>query len=88
MKVKRIIKVKNKLGLHLRPASFIAKLLKNVKSNVLFTHRGETVNAKSIMGILILAATKNSKVLVTIEGEDAKETLKKLVLAFKNKLGE
>jgi phosphocarrier protein HPr len=82
------IKVKNALGLHARPATVIVKLLQNTSSAVSFTYKKETVNARSIMSILMLAAPKNSQIVVTIEGEDAEDTMNKLVEAFESEFGE
>ena len=78
-------KVRNELGLHARPATTIVKILQNVKSNVSFTHGGETINAKSLLSILMLAVTKNSKIKVVIEGDDAQDVYDKLHNAFENK---
>lgn len=88
MKLLRKVRVKNTLGLHARPATVIAKLLQGATSNVSFTYRKETINAKSIMSILMLAATKNSLITVVVEGEDAKETMQKIVDAFETHFGE
>lgn len=88
MKLTRKMRVKNALGLHARPATVIAKLLQSVQSSVLFTYRKETVNAKSIMSILMLAATKNSLITVFVDGEDAKETMDKITDAFESNFGE
>jgi len=82
------ISVKNPLGLHTRPATVIFKILQNCKSEVLFTHKKETVNAKSIISILMLAATKNAKITITVNGEDAEETMHQLMSAFENRFGE
>jgi phosphocarrier protein HPr len=88
MKVSRKVKVKNALGLHARPATIIVKLLQMSKCSVTFTYKKESINARSIMSILMLAAGKNSQIMITIEGEDAQETMKKLVDVFENKFGE
>lgn len=88
MKLNCKIKVKNALGLHARPATVIVKLLQNTSSAVSFTYKKETVNARSIMSILMLAAPKNSQIVVTIEGEDAEDTMNKLVEAFESEFGE
>lgn len=88
MKLTRKVRIKNALGLHARPATVIAKLLQGTFSSVSFTYRKETINAKSIMSILMLAATKNSLITVVVEGEDANETMMKIVGAFENKFGE
>lgn len=76
------------MGIHTRPATTIVKLLQNCKCNVLFTYKRETVNAKSILSILMLAAKKNSSITITCEGGDAEETMKKLMEAFDNEFGE
>ena len=88
MKLMRKVRVKNALGLHARPATAIVKLLQGTRSAVLFTYRKETVNARSIMSILMLAATKNSFITVVVDGEDAQDTMEKIVHAFENEFGE
>jgi phosphocarrier protein HPr len=87
-KVIHKVKVKNPLGLHARPAAMISKLLQGSKSQVTLSYRHETVNARSIMSILMLAIKKNSLVTLTIEGDDAEEILVKLVTAFETQFGE
>lgn len=88
MKLSCKVQVKNRSGLHTRPATTIVKMLQNCKCDVTFTLKQETVNAKSILSILMLAARKNSKITITADGEDAGETLDKLVEAFENQFGE
>ncbi len=88
MKLQEKVQVKNRLGLHTRPATMIVKLLQHCKSHVEFTCRKETVNAKSILSILMLAAKRNSRITITIDGEDAKEVMEQLVTAFDTKFGE
>ena len=87
-KIEAIVKVKNKFGLHVRPASYVAKLLQKRYSKVTLTYKGETVNARSIMGIMILAAPKNAKISISVEGVDAKETIQELVKGFESRFGE
>lgn len=88
MKLTRKVRIKNALGLHARPATVIVKLLQEAASSVSFTYRNETINAKSIMSILMLAATKNSLITVVVEGDDASVMMEKIVAAFENKFGE
>jgi phosphocarrier protein HPr len=88
MKVVRKVQVKNIMGLHTRPAASIVKLLQNCKCDVYFTYKQETINAKSILSILMLAARKNSKITITISGDDANVTMDMLVNAFENQFGE
>lgn len=88
MKLTRKVHVKNQLGLHTRPATLIVKMLQTCKSEVTFTCRKETINAKSILSILMLAAKKNSQIMVTVDGDDAVDTMGKLVMAFETGFGE
>jgi phosphocarrier protein len=88
VKLSRKVKVKNALGLHARPATAIVKLLQGTSAAVSFTYRKETINAQSIMSILTLAATKNSQIIIEVEGKDADEIMKRLVDAFDKKFGE
>ncbi|MCB1082577.1 MAG: HPr family phosphocarrier protein [Chlamydiia bacterium] len=87
-KVESRVKVSNRLGLHVRPATTIAKILQEKKSKVSLTYKGETVNARSIMSIMILAAPKSAQIQIIAEGEDAEETMAELVHAFDSKFGE
>lgn len=82
------VKVKNSLGLHARPATVIARVLQVKKSRVFFTYKKEMINARSIMSVLMLAAPRNAQILITVEGDDAQETLDLLVHAFENQFGE
>lgn len=82
------VRVTNDLGLHTRPATVIVRMLQHVRCDCSFTHKKETINAKSILSILMLAARKNSVITITCTGVDAQETLDKLVEAFKTNFGE
>ncbi len=81
-------RVKNVQGLHTRPATHIVKLLQNTKCEVLFTLKDLTINAKSILSLLMLAAKKNSTIKVTVRGEDAEGIMDKLSQAFETNFGE
>lgn len=85
MKVARKVTVKNASGLHTRPATFIAKLLKTVDSSVYFTCREQRVDARSAMNLLLLMATQHSEIMVEIEGRDAEEVLFLIEDAFENR---
>lgn len=88
MKLVKILKVKNELGLHIRPAAKIVKLFQKTKCKVYFTYKKETINAKSIMSILMLAAKKNAEIKVIIDGPDAIELMKKVTKSFEKRFGE
>jgi phosphocarrier protein len=82
------VKVKNRLGLHIRPATVIVKMLQGCSSNVFFTLRDQTVNAKSIMSLLVLSAQRNAKVTIVVDGDDAESVLEKLLKGFEEQFGE
>ena len=81
--VSREIEIINKLGLHARPCSKFVKLAAQFKCEVWVVKDEQTVNGKSIMGLMMLAAGQGSKLTITCEGTDAEEALaavEKLVL--------
>jgi phosphocarrier protein len=88
VKLKANVKVKNSMGLHTRPATEIVKLLQKFKSQVSLKYKKDTVNARSILGILMLAVHQNAKLEIIVEGEDAEATLNGLVQAFAVSFGE
>ncbi|MDD4910582.1 MAG: HPr family phosphocarrier protein [Candidatus Omnitrophica bacterium] len=78
MKLSRRIVIKNKQGLHARPAALFVQAANKYDSSIKVKKGGEEVNGKSIMGILMLAAEKGSRLEVTVEGEDADKALEEL----------
>ncbi len=80
--------VVNELGLHTRPATLIVKLLQDCKSQVTFIYKKQRVDARSILNILMLAATRQSWITIEVEGEDAEETMRRLVECFESGFGE
>jgi len=67
--------VGNDRGLHTRPSTEIVKCAASFKSDVRLIYQRSEVNAKSLLGILMLAATKGSKIYVIAEGDDAEEAV-------------
>ncbi|MEZ5314999.1 MAG: HPr family phosphocarrier protein [Chlamydiales bacterium] len=86
--VKKKIRITNQLGLHTRPAALIVKLLQDSKSEVTFTHKKRTIDARSILNVLMLAAQKNSMITITVKGIDAQKTMDRLIESFENQFGE
>lgn len=82
------VRIINDLGLHTRPATLIVQLLQSTKSDVFFTYKKETINAKSILSILILAAPKDASIRIDVKGEDAQATMDRLIESFENGFGE
>ncbi len=78
MKVSRGVVVKNKTGLHARPAALFVQLASKFDSEVTIIKDGQEVNGKSIMGILMLAAEKGAEVTIVVNGNDAEKALEEL----------
>jgi len=78
MKVRKDIIVKNKTGLHARPAAIFVQLANKYESEVTIIKDDQEVNGKSIMGILMLAAEKGSRIAIIAEGDDAEAAVKEL----------
>lgn len=80
--------IKNKLGLHARAAALLVKTANRFVSNVSLEKDGLEVNGKSIMGILMLAATKGTRITLKAEGNDAEQAIETLGKLIENKFGE
>lgn len=85
--VKSVLIVKNKQGLHVRPASELAKCANSFKSRIFLTYRNNCVNAKSILGILMLTAGKGAKIEVEAIGDDAQEAVDELLALASQEFG-
>jgi phosphocarrier protein HPr len=77
-KIEKEIVVRNPQGLHARPAALFVQIAVKYDSNVTIKKDSECVNGKSIMGILMLGAEKESRVTLTVEGPDAEAMLNEL----------
>ena len=82
------LEIINALGLHARAAAQLVKIANRYKCEVNLTCEGQTVNAKSIMGVLMLAAAQGMKVTVSCEGEGAKQCLDEITTLINDKFGE
>jgi phosphocarrier protein HPr len=78
----------NKLGLHARASAKLTQLAGSFKSEIWLTRNGRRVNAKSIMGVMMLAAGKGSTVTLDAEGEDALQALQALQALVADRFGE
>ncbi len=87
MKVKNF-KIKNRLGIHARPASRFAKIASQFESDIRIQKDGLDVNGKSIMGIMMLAAAKGNVIKVMAAGVDQVEAIHALEELIENKFGE
>ncbi len=84
----RELVVQNKMGIHARPAAMIVRITNKFKSDVMVEKDEEQVNGKSIMGLMMLAAGKGSKVKFLVSGADANAMLDELEALFTRKFDE
>ena len=78
----------NKLGLHARASARLTQTATAFKSEVWISRNGKRVNAKSIMGVMMLAAGKGARILVETEGSDADAALAAILALIADKFGE
>jgi phosphocarrier protein HPr len=80
--------IKNRLGLHARAAALLVKTANRFASEVTIEKDGLEVNGKSIMGILMLAASKGTKITLKVEGTDSVQAIQTLTRLIESKFGE
>ena len=84
----RELLVQNKMGIHARPAAMVVRITNKFKADVFVEKDDEQVNGKSIMGLMMLAAGKGSKVKFLATGDDAAQMLEELEQLFARKFDE
>jgi phosphocarrier protein len=80
--------IRNRLGLHARAAALLVKTANRFISEVTIEKDGLEVNGKSIMGILMLAASKGTKITLKVEGRDSVQAIQTLGKLIESKFGE
>jgi len=78
----------NKLGLHARASAKLTQTAGNYASAVWLSRNGKRVNAKSIMGVMMLAAAKGSKIVIETDGADEADAMKALCALIADRFGE
>jgi phosphocarrier protein len=86
--IRKSIRISNKLGLHARASAKLTKLAGSFASEVHLTRNGRRVNAKSIMGVMMLAAGLGSEVEIEVEGPDEAAAMRALCALVDDKFGE
>ena len=86
--IKSSITISNKLGLHARASAKLTKMAGGFKSDIHLSRNARRVNAKSIMGVMMLAAGIGSEVEIETEGPDEAEAMSALRLLIEGKFGE
>jgi phosphocarrier protein len=84
----RQIEIVNKLGLHARASAKLTQLAGKYKSEVWISREGRRVNAKSIMGVMMLAAAKGATIVLEIDGPDEQEALSAIVRLIESRFEE
>jgi phosphocarrier protein HPr len=87
-RLERTFTIRNSLGMHARPAAMVVQAANRFRSDIQFEKDGLQINAKSIMGVLTLAAGRGASVVVVCEGDDAAEALAALAKIFESGFGE
>ena len=86
--IKRAATISNKLGLHARASAKLTKLAGSFACDVHMSRNGRRVNAKSIMGVMMLAAGAGSEVEIETEGADEQRAMDAIVALIDDKFGE
>ena len=87
-RIERELTIANKLGIHARPASMFVRIATRFDCDVFVEKDGETVNGKSIMGLMMLAAGPGSRIRVQAEGSEASKAVEELESLVKAKFNE
>jgi len=86
--VRKTLTIKNRLGLHARPAALLVQLTNTFESEITVENNGQKVNGKSIMGLMMLAAAHNTKLIFEACGKDSENAIKKIKELFDLKFHE
>jgi len=84
----QMVRVSNRAGIHARPAAVLVQAAKDFKSSIYFERGNDRINAKSIMGILTLAASYKTELKIIAEGEDEEQAVETIVRLFESKFEE
>jgi phosphocarrier protein len=86
--IEKDVVIKNKAGMHTRPASAIVKIAARYKADFYISKNGFEVNGKSIIGVMTLAAEEGSTLTLRFEGEDEQSLADEMVAFFEGGFGE
>ena len=82
------VEIINKLGLHARASTKLSHLANSFQSEIFLIYNGDRINAKSLLGILTLAASVGNSITVEAQGSDEKKAVSEIVNLFKTKFDE
>ena len=84
----REVEIVNKLGLHARASAKLTQLAAKFQSDVQISRNGRKVNAKSIMGVMMLAAGKGAKITLEVDGPDEEQAIEAICALIGDNFGE
>ena len=84
----KTFEIKNKLGLHARPAAKLVSISSQFKAKVFIEKDGQQVNGKSMLSVLTMACPQGSRITIRAEGRDAREAVNALERVIEDKFGE
>ena len=88
MQLSKEVEIINKLGMHARAAAKFVQLASSFKSNIDLERANRRVNGKSIMGVMMLAASKGSRIVIHADGSDAQDSIDQLEQLIDNRFDE
>ncbi len=86
--VSKEVTIKNRAGIHARPAAMIVQTANEYDAQIYLEKENNRINSKSIMGIITLGASYNTRLQVVAEGEDEEEAVDAIVKLFENRFEE
>ena len=86
--VEKVVIVKNKLGVHARPAALFVRMAAKFSSDIFLIKNGQEINGKSIMSVMALAAEYGCEITIRAQGKDENQAVDKLVDLFNNRFEE
>ena len=86
--IKATVRINNKLGLHARASAKLSKLAGTFRADVSLSRNGRRVNAKSIMGVMMLAAGIGTEITIETDGEREQEAMDALLALIGDRFGE
>jgi phosphocarrier protein HPr len=86
--IERVVKIKNKAGLHTRPAATIVKIAAKYKCDFFISRNGMNINGKSIIGVMTLAAEEGAELTLTFDGVDEEEAADEITDLFERGFDE
>ena len=86
--IQHTVTIKNRAGLHTRPAAMLVKITSRFAADIFLVRNGFRVNAKSIIGVMTLAAEQHSELTIELDGDDAEQALQEMLEFFEAGFGE